>query len=389
MVSFENTEIAFRSKSTGELRKAWFMFRIIGFPFLLSIGRPFAFFAARFGGVFRFVIKRTLFQQFCGGENLNDCEDVIRKLSRSNIKTILDYSVEGSGTEKDFENNLLQILKTMDKSASDPNIPFNVFKPSAIARAEILEKAGSSNHLTPNETLELQRVRERMETIFEKAASIEKGIMVDAEESWIQSYVDQLVLDGMRKYNREKVIVFNTFQMYRHDKLEELKRVYETSRKEGFILGIKLVRGAYTEKERIYAAENNKKSIVYSDKEGTDNAFDDALKFICERIHGIALCAGTHNEKSCLLLTELIKECHIEKNHQHLYFSQLYGMSDHISFNLSESGYNVVKYVPFGPVREVIPYLIRRAEENSSISGQSSRELGLLTKELKRRKFDK
>jgi proline dehydrogenase len=385
MVSFDNTEIAFESKSNTELTKAYLLFKFIGNKSLVSLSKPFAGIAVRIPFPFKYMIKETIFSHFCGGENIRDCEATIAHLRKYHVHTILDYSVEGKETEADFDKTTDEIIDTQERAAIDDAIPFNVFKLTGIARFALLEKVSAGEKLTEIEQNELELVRERVERICKKAMEVDRSVMMDAEESWIQPIMDDLMLEMMLKYNKEKAIVYNTFQMYRHDRLSKLKEMHEKAVKHNFYLGVKLVRGAYMEKERKRASEMNYESPIQKDKTDTDKDYNDALEFIANNIARVAVCVGSHNEKSSMYMTELMEEFSIPKSSSNVYFSQLLGMSDHISFNLSKAGYNVAKYVPYGPVKDVLPYLIRRADENTSVAGQTSRELMLLNKEKKRR----
>jgi len=386
MVSFENTENAFKYRKDSELLKAYWLFKFIANNSLVRLSKPFAGLAVKIGFPFRYMIKETVFNHFCGGETINDCDKTIALLAKFNVKTILDYSVEGKESEEDFEKTTEEIIATQERAVLDHLIPFNVFKLTGIARFALLEKASKQHDdLTESEKHELERVRHRVERICKKAFEIDRCVMMDAEESWIQPIMDEIMLDMMKRFNREKAIVYNTFQMYRHDRLEVLKDWFVKAEHDNFYLGVKLVRGAYMEKERERASSLKYTSPIQADKAACDNDYDEALRFISKNIHKIAVCAGTHNEKSSQLLVSLMNEHSISKDHPHVYFSQLLGMSDHISFNLAHEGYNVVKYVPYGPVQDVLPYLIRRAEENTSVAGQTSRELSLIIKEQKRR----
>lgn len=386
MVSFENTENAFKYRKDSELLKAYWLFKFIANNSLVRLTKPFAGLAVKIGFTFRYMIKETVFNHFCGGETINDCDKTIALLAKFNVKTILDYSVEGKESEEDFEKTTEEIIATQERAVLDHLIPFNVFKLTGIARFALLEKASKQHDdLTESEKHELERVRHRVERICKKAFEIDRCVMMDAEESWIQPIMDEIMLEMMKRFNREKAIVYNTFQMYRHDRLGVLKDWFVKAEQDNFYLGVKLVRGAYMEKERERALSLKYTSPIQADKTACDNDYDEALRFISKNIHKIAVCAGTHNEKSSQLLASLMNEHSITKDHPHVYFSQLLGMSDHISFNLAHEGYNVVKYVPYGPVQDVLPYLIRRAEENTSVAGQTSRELSLIIKEQKRR----
>lgn len=387
MVSFENTEIAFKSKSDGQLRKAWLLFKLIGNNSLVKMSKPFTGLAIRIGFPFKQIIKASIYEHFCGGENIRDCENAITRLDQFQVGTILDYSVEGKESEEDFDHTAQEIIDTQERAALDDRIPFNVFKLTGIARFGLLEKVSAGESLSESEKMEFDRVHARVERICKKAVEVDRCVMMDAEESWIQPIMDSLMEEMMRKYNTEKAIVYNTFQMYRHDRLQKLKELYALAAQEGFYVGVKLVRGAYMEKERARAIEMGYPSPIQPNKQACDADYDRALDFMTDHIDRISICAGSHNEDSAAYLVKLMDQKHIAKSDPRVYFSQLLGMSDHISFNLAHAGYHVAKYVPYGPVKDVLPYLIRRAEENTSVAGQTSRELSLLNKERNRRKL--
>ena len=385
-LSFENTEIAFQSKSTKQLNKSYWLFKLVSnntlvkvSPFLLKIA-----FALRLP--IKGLIKQTIFEQFCGGESIENCDKRIQSLAKFNIGTILDYSVEGKSIEDDFNRVTRETTQTILKAKENDNIPFAVFKISGLARLELLEKVSNSKmELNKEEKKEFKRVKERINLICTTAYQNNVRLFIDAEESWIQDAIDEIVISMMRKYNSERAIVFNTLQMYRWDRLAFLKQSYADAENGNYYLGLKIVRGAYLEKERERAKKMGYPSPIQKDKESCDNDYNLALRFCMNHIDKIALCAGTHNEQSSILLTQLMDENNILKNDQRVYFSQLLGMSEHISFNLSNNEYNVAKYMPYGPIKDVLPYLIRRAEENTSIAGQTGRELSLIIKEKKRR----
>jgi proline dehydrogenase len=383
MVSFNNTEIAFKPKSNKELKRSYWLFKLIGNPGLVKIGAKVTPLALNMG--FKGLIRATIFKQFVGGEDIHDCDKTIAYLGKFNIGTILDYSVEGKESETDFDHCLEETLDTIKKAHPNPHIPFCVFKVTGLARFELLRKVTEKETLTDAEKKEWERVRERVHKICQAAHDARQPIFIDAEESWIQQAIDDLANENMSQFNREKVIVYNTYQMYRHDRLKYLKDTLAEAEKFGFKVGAKLVRGAYMEKERKRAVEKNYPSPIQKDKLSADVDYDLAVEFCVEHIDRMALCAGTHNEVSSLKLVELMAKHKIQNNDGRIYFSQLLGMSDHISFNLAASNYNVAKYVPYGPVKEVLPYLIRRAQENTSVKGQTGRELGLIIKEKQRR----
>jgi proline dehydrogenase len=384
MISFDNTETAFKHKSNSELRKAWWLFTFIGNNQLVKLSKPFAGIAASLPPT-RWIIQETIYAHFCGGTSIRNCEKTIANLAASHVGTILDYSVEGKESEADFDRTCDEIQETQNRALLDDHVPFCVFKLTGLARFALLEKVSNGTELTESERHEFNNVRNRVERLCKKAFDDGTRIMMDAEESWIQPVMDDLMLDMMLKYNRERAVVYNTFQMYRHDRLVKLKELLEKAKSDNFVAGVKLVRGAYMEKERKRAAEQNYTDPIQANKISTDTDYNAALQFMVESIQYCAFCAGTHNEESSALLVKLMIENKIEPGDKRIFFSQLLGMSDHISFNLAATGYNVVKYVPYGPVKEVLPYLIRRAEENTSVAGQTGRELDLLTREKKRR----
>jgi len=384
-ISFDNTEIAFSGMSNADLNRAYWLFKIININFFVKVGPPITNAAIKIGLPVAPLIRATIFKQFCGGESINDCAKTIAHLGKYHIGTILDYSVEGESKEEVFEATANEIISTIHRAKGDANIPFSVFKVTGVARFGLLEKLDAKAELTFEEKKEFERIKDRVRRICQTAYDANVRIFMDAEESWIQESIDQLSLDMMREYNKEKVIVYNTYQYYRHDRLEALKRHDAMLASEGIMMGVKLVRGAYMEKERERAIEMGYPSPINPDKKSTDKEYDDALTYCVENIHRIAICAGTHNENSSRHLLNLMAEKNIPANDQRIYFSQLLGMSDNLSYNLANAGYNVAKYVPYGPVKSVLPYLFRRAQENTAIAGQMGRELGLILKEKRRR----
>jgi len=387
MLSFENTEIAFKSKSTPDLKRAYWLFKIVSSPIIVKIGKVATNFALSLRLPIRKIVKATIFKQFCGGESIEDCRNKMEELATFKVGTILDYSIEGKTTDEDFEQTVEIIIQTIQEGRNNKNIPFAVFKVTGIGSINLLEKASDQNYiLNESQIFELEGIKNRIERICAAAHTAMIPVFIDAEESWIQAIIDSWALEMMLKYNLEKAIVYNTLQMYRHDRLEFLTSCSENAKKHGIKYGIKLVRGAYMEKERERAQKLGYPSPIYPDKNASDDAYNTALKFILEHEMLFALCAGTHNEESSLLLTQELERKQISRDNDKFYFAQLLGMSDHISFNLSNAGFKVAKYVPFGPVKEVMPYLLRRADENTSVAGQTGRELSLIIKELDRRK---
>ncbi|HTK20052.1 MAG TPA: proline dehydrogenase family protein [Mucilaginibacter sp.] len=386
-LSFENTEIAFRNSTNADLKRAYWLFRMININFFVKIGPPITNFAMKIGLPIKSLIKATIFNHFCGGETIEECDTTIKKLYKGGVGTILDYSVEGEEEEHIFDATRDEIIKTIKRAAGDKAVPITVFKVTGVGRFGLLEKLDAKDQLSAQETTEWEKVQARVLAICSKAFESDVPVMIDAEETWIQNTIDMLALNMMRKFNKEKIIVYNTYQIYRHDKLASLKQDHSIAVKEGFILGAKLVRGAYMEKERKRAAEMGYECMIQPDKASTDRDYDAALHFCMDNLDNLAFVAGTHNENSCRLLADLLNKKQVSHNHPHVYFSQLLGMSDNLSFNLADAGYNVAKYVPYGPVKAVLPYLFRRAQENTAIAGQMSRELSLIIKERKRRKL--
>lgn len=386
-INFDNTEIAFRNKSNSELNQAYWLFKIISSNFLTQIGPPITNFLLNVGFPIKGIIKATIFKHFCGGETIVDCEHTIEQLSLGKVGTILDYSVEGGEEEEVFDFTCEEIVRTVNRADGDPRVPITVFKLTGIARFALLEKLDAKQELNTNEVAEFERVKARCLKICQVAFDRKVPIMIDAEDSWIQNTIDELAIEMMMKFNKERLIVYNTYQMYRHDKLADIKADYLIAKEAGFILGVKMVRGAYMEKERKRALDMGYPSPIQPDKKSTDRDYDESLRFCVQHIDQIGIVCGTHNEESSRLLTELIDQNNIPHNHPHIYFAQLLGMSDNLSFNLSDAGYNVVKYVPYGPIKAVMPYLFRRAQENTSVAGQTGRELALISKEKARRKL--
>jgi len=386
MLSFDNTEIAFRYKSNSDLSRARILFSTIANPGLVKVGKSLTYFALNLHLPIAWAIKPTLYKHFVGGETLEECEKTVRLLSKFNVNSILDYSVEGGKDHETMQRTLEETLRSVINAAKHPDIPFSVFKPTAFASQQVLTLA-SENVAVDEETAKAIRFfKDCVEILSKTAFENDIPIMIDAEDSWYQPFVDQVVTGMMEKYNKEKAIVYNTLQMYRTDRLDFLKESLRKAEEGNYYLGIKFVRGAYMEKERLRAAEKGYPSPIQPDKEATDQNYDAGIAFTLEHLDRISVFNGSHNEKSNLLLTELMEKKGLERNEKKIWFSQLYGMSDHISFNLADEGYNVTKYIPYGPVRNILPYLLRRAEENTSIAGQTGRELGLLEQERLRRK---
>lgn len=386
MIHFDDTSIAFKSKTNRSLKKAYWLFKLIGIPILVKIGKPVMNFALSIKLPIKGLIKASIFDQFCGGETVNECSDTIDHLGKDGIGTILDYSIEGKTEDVDFDNTVQEIIKTIEKGKQDKNIPFAVFKVTGISRInELLLLSEDIINGTQEHSALAASIEARILQICQAAFTHQVPVFIDAEESWIQPILDKWCFNMMLQFNKEKAIVYNTLQMYRHDRLAFLKEALLIAKEHQIIYGIKLVRGAYMEKERERAIKMNYPSPIQANKEATDQDFNAALDFIIENLKDFALVAGTHNEESSAYLAAKITEKGLDPKDDRLFFAQLLGMSDHISYNLSNAGYRVAKYVPYGPIEEVMPYLLRRADENTSVAGQTSRELRLIQVECKRR----
>jgi len=404
IISFDNTESAFAYKKTTDLKTANFLFSVIGTEWMVKLGLKITPVAIKWNLPFtKSIIRKTIFQQFVGGETLEETSPVAKKLGEYNVQVILDYGVEGGNDgEQGFDQSMEEFIRVINYASTQSNIPFMSVKVTGFSRFALLEKIDELMNksegslmkrylkaldlLPENEKEEWHRVRSRMLRLCETAHAKNVGVLVDAEETWIQDPVDALTILMMDTFNKDKVTVYNTLQLYRWDRLKFLEDSYEAAAERNFVLGAKLVRGAYMDNERKRAADMNYTSPIQPDKESTDRDYNAAVQFCIEHLDKIAVIVASHNEYSSLYTTELLDEKGLSQNHPHVHFSQLYGMSDNITFNLAKAGSSVSKYLPFGPIKDVIPYLMRRAEENSSVSGQTGRELGLIKKELDRRR---
>lgn len=384
---FDNTENAFALKTDSQLERAYFLFKLIANQPLVRIGTAVTNFAIKAHLPVESLIRATVFDHFCGGTTEEECIPVVDKMFEKGVCSVLDYSVEGKEEEAQFDATLEKILKILHFVKEKDAIPFAVFKPTGFGRIDLYEKVGLGKSLTADEEAEWNKVLNRFDVVCKKAHEMDVALLIDGEESWMQDAADELVADMMRKYNKVKPIVYNTLQMYRWDRLDYLKQLHMDAKAQGFHIGMKLVRGAYMEKENKRALAQGYTSPICTSKLATDENFDAAVSYMLDNLDCMAVFAGTHNEESSYKVVEIMKAKHVENNDSRVWFGQLYGMSDHISFNLAKAGYNVAKYLPFGPVRDVMPYLIRRAEENTSVAGQTSRELSLLKQEKKRRKL--
>lgn len=388
-INFEDTATAFAHKTDAQLKKSNLIFSMMNYPWVVKAGSSVATAALKVRLPIKGIIRKTLFEQFCGGESIEGSEPRMIGLAQSRVKTILDYSVEGEASEKGYDEAVQEALRVSEYARQHMSIPFCVIKPSGIGSVKLMEKKQNGAVLTAEEHRRFDRIFERLDTIVAQAVKNDMKFMVDAEESWIQDVVDGMVYELMKKYNRDKPYVYNTYQLYRHASLANMKAGFQEVTQAGCYFAAKLVRGAYMEKERDRAEEKGYPDPIQPDKEATDRDYHLALEFVMAHIDKFAVCAGTHNEQSCLHLARLMDACGVEKSNDNVYFAQLLGMSDNISFKLADLGYNVAKYVPYGPVEKVLPYLVRRAEENTSIAGQTGREFTLIKKELQRRKMAK
>lgn len=384
---FDNTEVAFAVKSNSEIDRAFYLFEMIKREPLVKIGTAVTKFALKTHLPVEGIIRATVFDHFCGGVTEKDCMPTIDKMYTKNVHSVLDYSAEGKEVEEQFDLAMEKTLNTIKFGTERKSIPFAVFKPTGFGKLEIYRKITEGEKLDAHEEVEWKRIKERYDIVSKAAYERDVPLLIDAEETWMQDAADDLIEEMMRKYNKEKVVVFGTLQLYRWDRLDYLKKLHKRAKENGFKIGMKLVRGAYMEKERERAEEKGYKDPICINKAATDKMFNDVLEYMFKNIDDMAIFAGTHNEESSYLLMDLIAKSGLSKNDKRIWFGQLYGMSDHISYNLAKENYNVAKYLPFGPVRDVMPYLIRRAEENTSVAGQTNRELELLKRERVRRKI--
>ena len=387
MLDLTNSEIAFEGLSPRELRNKYRLFSLMNKPGLVKLGSKLALFGNNYWlPFFKFGVEQTLFHHFLGGKSLVETQDVIDKLWSYNTLTVLDYGAEAKTTEEELDHTMKETLKAIEFAGSNASVPVVSTKISGLSSNKLLERKQSGVAFNSHEEALFSKVQNRVDTLCQRASELGVKVFIDAEETWMQDTIDDLVMQMMKKYNRDLPIVYNTFQMYRKDRFEFLKSSFSESKSSNFLLGAKLVRGAYMEKERNYADANGLASPICDSKKDTDHSFDEGIMFCIENFETLASCNATHNINSTQLQAQIIEDKKLPKNHPHLNFCQLYGMSDYITFNLARSGYNVAKYVPYGPLKEVVPYLIRRAQENTSIVGEMSRELTFLKKELDRRK---
>lgn len=385
-IDFKNTKIAFVSKSDSDLKKAKLMYKVMANASIVKTAKLLTRFAMSVRIPVKWAVKPTIYKLFVGGETIAECDPAVKTLSEHNVGAILDYSVEGKESLEDIEIALEETLNAIRNAGKNDNIPFAVFKPTAFTSSNVLTKASAGDEMTVEEQKEKQNFKDRVNSLCKTAHEVNTPILIDAEDSWYQNLIDETVEEMMQKYNKEKAIVYNTWAMYRHDRLAHLETSYNKAVAGNYFMGAKFVRGAYMEKERERALEMGYESPICKDKKTTDKNYDDALRYSFDHRDKISIFNGTHNEESSLLLAGLMEEAGIPRNDPRFWFSQLYGMSDNISFNMAEQGYNVAKYLPYGPVKHVLPYLFRRATENTSVEGQTSRELVLINTEIKRRR---
>ena len=385
-VSFDNTAVAFSYRSDQDLQKAYWLFKAINYPLLTKVGTKLVKIALKLKLPIQGIIRHTIFKQFCGGETIAECQPTIDILAKHGVSTILDYSVEGEQSRASYDRSMQEILRTIQAAQKTPHLPFCVFKVSGVADIALLEKKQVNQSLSAEEQEIYARGRDRVNQLCQAAYEADVKILIDGEESWIQDEIDALADEMMQRYNQEKAVVYNTYQMYRHDMLDNLKKAFRRAATHHYYLGAKLVRGAYMEKERDRAEEQGYPDPIQPNKEATDQDYNQALVYCLNNKQRIHLVSGSHNEYSNQYLTLLMEKHSLKNDDPRVYFAQLYGMSDNISFNLAQQGYNVAKYLPYGPISAVMPYLFRRAAENTSVAGQSSRELRMVKQELGRRK---
>ena len=386
MIHFENIKVAFADKSDKDLSRAYLLFKTISNPIISNTLTAFIKVAMWLHLPISWAIKATVYKHFCGGTTIENSQATIDKLWESHIGTILDFSAEGKENEEDFNLAMNETIASIQKAKSESSIPFSVFKPTGLARFALLEKISNNSNLTKEEEIEKTNFEGRIENICQTASDNKVPLFIDAEESWIQGAIDDIAIKMMQKFNKNEAWIYNTLQLYRNDRVDHLEMLFKLAAEEKFFVGLKLVRGAYHEQEIERAKEKGYNCPVHTIKENTDIDYNKALTLCIENIDFVSVCAGTHNEESSALLVELLNKHNISKDDKRVYFSQLLGMSDHISYNAAKEGFNVVKYVPYGPVKDVLPYLIRRAEENTSIAGQMGRELTNIIEEKKRRR---
>jgi len=385
-LNFNNTDIAFSHKSTKELKRMFLLFKLISYPLIVKIGNLFIPVFLKLKLPILWLLKMTVFKQFCGGIDFDDCKKTLAKLNKYNLGAVLDYASEGNNNEKDFLKTKKEIIKIIEKTKKMQGVPFAVFKVTGLIDSKLIEKKQKYKGLTNIDKIAFDAFYSKVDEICKTAYYNNKPIFIDAEESWIQNEIDTIAFEMMLKYNKETPIVYNTLQMYRHDRLTYLRHIIDMAYKEQVFIGVKFVRGAYLEKEREMAISEKRISPIYNTKQETDDAFNSAVLLALEHLNVVSFCAATHNEESLIRLNNIIQQKNISTTHEHISTAQLYGMSDHISFTMAYHNFNVCKYVPYGDVKTTVPYLLRRAQENTSVAGQTLRELDIIRIELQRRK---
>ncbi|HAP63222.1 MAG TPA: proline dehydrogenase [Cytophagales bacterium] len=385
-LSFEDTSVAFEAQSTAKLRQTYTLFALINRPWMVKVGTGAVKLAFQLGLPIKGVVKKTIYAHFCGGENIEESQPTVKQLADFHIGTILDFSVEGQEDEASYDAAMEETIRTIEAADGNPAVPFSVFKVTGLGPTQLLVKVQAKGLLSEEEKAAWERVQNRVERICQRGFDLGVPIFIDAEETWLQQPIDMLANRMMSKFNKERAIIYNTYQLYAKASLENFKKDFDCAQQSGYYLGAKLVRGAYMEKERERAQEHGYDDPIQPNKAATDADYNRALEFAMTNLKGMYICAGSHNEKSNLYLTELMDKADIDAQDPRIFFAQLYGMSDHISYPLAKAGFNVAKYVPYGPVKKVMPYLFRRAEENTSVAGQSGREFTLVKKEMARRR---
>lgn len=386
-LDFSNTAVAFAYRKKFDLIKAYNMFYLMKYDWLVKVGTNVTMKAVESGIVapFSIAMKPTVYKLFCGGPSLERSVEKIDRLYEYGVQCILDYGVEAQENSQGFEQTEAEIKKAIKFAHEQASVPIVVSKFTGLIRFSILEKLHKGVALNEDEKSSFEASKKIIDSICQLAHDRNVGLFVDAEESWIQQPLDDLVDEMMAKYNQKTAIVYNTIQLYRKDRLDYLKSAHQKANAGGYIYAAKLVRGAYMEKEAKRAKEYGYESPIQETKTATDRDYDLAVKYCLTHLNEISVCIATHNEDSCLSAVKILEESRFDRRDNRVFFSQLLGMGDHISFNLAQAGYNVAKYMPYGPVKEVIPYLVRRAQENTSVAGQMGRELSLLRKEMRRR----
>ncbi len=385
-LDFKNTEIAFSAKSDRELKQMAWLFNWMNKSSLVKIGSKLLLIAIKLRLPFvKMIVRKTIFRQFCGGRTLLETKNSVDKLYAHGVLSILDYGVEAKQHEKEFNKTMNEIIRAIEFAHLNPSVPAISIKITGLARFSFLEDLQNHKPLKQENRNEYKNILKRIDAICHTGKQKGVSVLIDAEESWIQKPIDHFATVMMRRYNREEVVVYNTFQMYRKGMLQFLIDSYNLAQKGGYMLGAKLVRGAYMEKERARAENMGYEDPILESKEAVNDAYDTAVRFCVDNYEDLALINASHNEQSNLLQAQLIAEQDIKRSHPHLIFSQLYGMSDNLTFNLANAGFYVAKYLPYGSVKEVVPYLIRRAQENTAVTGDVSRELGMIKQEMKRR----